>query len=267
MVFSASPVQAAAQPLNQTQPLKQPLSQPLSIAVAANFAGPLRTLLPAFEHTTGIKTRVTVGSSGALFAQIQHGAPFDVFFSADSKRPQALVSSGRVPADAVMTYAIGQLALVGDVESITSLSAQADTVRVAIADPNLAPYGRAARELMQAAGVWSTLQSRLIRGTNVQQTLQFWQTGNVDAALIAASQCVTYQLNCKPVPPRHAPVIQQMAIVVTDNKASALAARSLAHYLQSAAVQQQLVVLGYRAVAHSTGAKPTDAKPTTQGRS
>lgn len=236
--------------------LSQLLSEPLSIAVAANFAGPLNALLPAFEQATGIQTRVTVGSSGALFAQIQHGAPYDVFLSADSKRPQALVSNALIPANAVTTYAIGQLALVGRVNSVTDHALLADSVRLAIADPDLAPYGRAARELLQASGVWSLLQTRLIRGTNVQQTLQFWQTGNVDAALIAASQCVTYQLDCKPVPALYEPVIQQMAVIVTHNKARTLAGRSLARYLQSTAVQQQLAEMGYRLVADAHNKDP-----------
>ncbi|MDC8830732.1 molybdate ABC transporter substrate-binding protein [Alteromonas gilva] len=243
-------VQNAAQ-----QPVEAPdgaVKPPLSIAVAANFAGPLQVLLPAFEQASGINTRVTAGSSGALYAQIQHGAPYDVFLSADSMRPRALVNSGKISADAVTTYTIGQLALVGNVTGLTDAALLTDTVRIAIADPGLAPYGRAAQELLEALGIWSALQSRLIRGNNVQQTLQFWQTGNVDVALIAGSQCITYQLDCKPVPALYEPVVQQMAVVASNQVAQAEAARSLARYLRSEAVQQQLTAMGYRAVTDIT---------------
>lgn len=215
----------------------------INVAVAANFAAPLQKLLPEFEAATGINVRLSVGSSGALFAQIQHGAPYDAFLSADSKRPQALIASGRVNVSAVQTYAIGHLALVGDVEGISDPRLTAAGVRVAIAEPETAPYGRAARQLLKQAGLWETLAAGLIRGTNIQQTLQFWQTGNVDVALIAASQCVTYDLACKRVPEDYAPIIQQVA--VTGNGDAAVAASQLVDFLRSQPVQLKLSAAGY----------------------
>lgn len=217
--------------------------QPLSIAVAANFAAPLNSLLPEFEARTGIATRVTVGSSGALFAQIQHGAPFDLFLSADSVRPQALVTAGTVNAAQVYTYAIGQLALVGKVTGLADPLLLQPATRIAIADPALAPYGRAASQLLQASGHWQALAGRLIRGTNIQQTLQFWQTGNVDVAFVAASQCVSYALSCKSLPADYQPIVQQLAIL--GNPESARGATLLAEYLRSDIVQQQLANAGY----------------------
>jgi|TARA_B100000700_G_scaffold16836_1_gene16635 molybdate transport system substrate-binding protein len=215
----------------------------INVAVAANFAAPLQKLLPEFEAASGIKVRVSVGSSGALFAQIQHGAPYDLFLSADSKRPQALVASGRVTVSAVQTYAVGHLALVGNINGLSDPQLMAAGNRVAIAEPDIAPYGRAAKQLLEQAGLWEQLAPRLIRGTNIQQTLQFWQTGNVDVAFIAASQCVSYQLSCQTLPDTYAPIIQQLA--VTGQGESAVAAEQLAAFLRSPQIQSQLADAGY----------------------
>lgn len=221
----------------------------IRVAVAANFAAPLEKLLPEFEAANGIETQVIVGSSGALFAQIQHGAPYDLFLSADSIRPQALVSAGRVSDAQVFTYAIGRLALVGNVNSINDPVLLKPSTRVAIAEPDIAPYGRAARELLQQAGLWELLSGSLIRGSNIQQTLQFWQTGNVDVAFIAASQCVTYALKCQTLPHTYTPIIQQLAIISVGEKG--MAATRLADYLRSPTVQQQLTELGYAPLYHT----------------
>ncbi|MBR9792505.1 MAG: molybdate ABC transporter substrate-binding protein [Gammaproteobacteria bacterium] len=219
----------------------------INVAVAANFAAPLQKLLPEFEAASGITVRVSVGSSGALFAQIQHGAPYDLFLSADSKRPQALVASGRVQRSAVQTYAVGHLALVGNIDGLSDPRLTAVGTRVAIAEPDIAPYGRAAKQLLEQLRLWETLASRLIRGTNIQQTLQFWQTGNVDVAFIAASQCVIYQLTCQRLPDNYAPIIQQLA--VTGQGESAEAAKQLAAFLRSPQVQSQLAEAGYAPLA------------------
>lgn len=215
----------------------------INVAVAANFAAPLQKLLPEFEAASGIKVRVSVGSSGALFAQIQHGAPYDLFLSADSKRPQALVASGRVTVSAVQTYAVGHLALVGNINGLSDPQLMAAGNRVAIAEPDIAPYGRAAKQLLEQAGLWEKIAPGLIRGTNIQQTLQFWQTGNVDVAFIAASQCVSYQLSCQTLPDTYAPIIQQLA--VTGQGESAVAAEQLAAFLRSPQIQSQLADAGY----------------------
>ncbi|GGF54877.1 molybdate ABC transporter substrate-binding protein [Alteromonas lipolytica] len=220
---------------------------PLSIAVAANFAVPLKTLLVEFAAQTNIKSRVTVSSSGALYAQIEHGAPYDLFLSADSKRPQALISSGKVSAARVKTYAVGRLALVGEVRQLSDPRWRDPALRIAIAEPEVAPYGRAAKQLLQKQGLWQTLSKRLIRGSNIQQTLQFWQTGNVDVAMIAASQCVSYALTCYSLPADYQPIVQQLAILGGGQNAGAAA--QLAEFLQSDAVQQQLLALGYAPLA------------------
>lgn len=223
----------------------------LSIAVAANFAAPLKSVLTEFEQQTGIQTRLTVASSGVLYAQIKHGAPFDLFLSADSARPQALVSSKKVAAQQVSTYAMGKLALVGDPQYKPESTSMLVYQRIAIADPNLAPYGIAARSIIERVGEWDNLNGRIIRGKNVQQTLQFWQSGNVDVALIALSQCMVYQLDCVEIPlDNYPPIIQQMVVL---NEQPNSAARRLADYLLSETVQQSLADMGYQPV-HPTHA-------------
>ena len=143
----------------------------------------------------------------------------------------------------MQTYAVGHLALVGNINGLSDPQLMAAGNRVAIAEPDIAPYGRAAKQLLEQAGLWEQLAPRLIRGTNIQQTLQFWQTGNVDVAFIAASQCVSYQLSCQTLPDTYAPIIQQLA--VTGQGESAVAAEQLAAFLRSPQIQSQLADAGY----------------------
>lgn len=222
----------------------------LNVAVAANFAKPLAELARDYETKSGNTVRITVGSSGALFAQIVHGAPFDVFLSADARRPEALVEQDLAHAEDALIYAQGRLAVAGANEN--GLNALRDATRIAIADPRLAPYGSAAQQTLIAMGLWSQLSPNLIRGSNIQQTLQFWQTGNVQLAIVAASQCIAYQLNCTLIDAGlHQPIIQKL--VVVSRSAQVSAAREFAGFMVSDDVQQQLTALGYLPLAASAG--------------
>ena len=225
----------------------------LNVAVAANFAKPLAELARDYETKSGNTVRITVGSSGALFAQIVHGAPFDVFLSADAKRPDALVEQGLAHAEDAVIYAQGRLAVAGANENgLNALRDATDATRIAIADPRLAPYGSAAQQALTAMGLWSQLSANLIRGSNIQQTLQFWQTGNVQLAIVAASQCIAYQLNCTLIDAGlHQPIIQKL--VVVSRSAQVSAAREFASFMVSDDVQQQLTALGYLPLTASAG--------------
>jgi len=173
----------------------------INIAVAANFAKPLKSIAQQFTQLTGIDVAVTVSSSGTLYAQIQHGAGFDVFLSADRNRPQALVDNNIVHKNNLVDYAQGKLAFIyaGELpeylntqltarltEQLTQLTENPNN-KIAIANPKLAPYGEAAKQTLQSLSLWQRILPHKVTGKNVLQTLQFYTTGSAQAAFVAYS--------------------------------------------------------------------------------
>ena len=145
--------------------------KPLRIAVAANFTPVLKKLLPEFHQQTNIDTQIISGATGALFLQISHGAPFDLFIAADSARPAKLEQLGLTLVNSRQTYALGQLAL-WSTNSSTQLSdlsseLKKSSQRFAIANPTTAPYGKAAKETLAHLGLWQYYKDKLIQGINV----------------------------------------------------------------------------------------------------
>jgi molybdate transport system substrate-binding protein len=165
----------------------------LTVAVASNFAETLRGIASKFEMRTGHEVRVIPGSTGKLYAQIINGAPFDVFLSADGRRPEMLEAQSLSVDGTRFTYAIGQLVLwsrdsdFADGACLDGLQ-KLGKKRLAIANPLLAPYGVAAKEYLVASGLWEKVQGNLVYGENIVQTLQYAATGNASIALIANSQ-------------------------------------------------------------------------------
>jgi len=162
----------------------------LLLAAAADLAPALPALAAAFESETGIRVTVTIGASGALAQQILHGAPVDVFASADRARIDEIARAGRVVQGTAAVYAYGRLALVtaGGVH-VTSIHdlAGPDVRRIAIANPESAPYGLAAQTALQRAGLWDSMQARIVIAENVRQTIQYVESGGVDVALTSLS--------------------------------------------------------------------------------
>jgi molybdate transport system substrate-binding protein len=164
---------------------------PIRLAVASNFVPTASELARAFEreHPT-IKVELSSGSSGKLYAQIVNGAPFDIFLSADLVRPQHLQAKGRVAEGGLWRYAGGRLVLLGpalatnrDGPSVL----QAGAFRhLALAHPQSAPYGAAARQVLERLGQWQRLQPRLVRGENVAQTYQFVLSGAAELGFVPA---------------------------------------------------------------------------------
>ncbi len=140
----------------------------VSVAVAANFTDATRDIVPLFEKATGHSVKVSFGSTGKLYSQIEHGAPFEVFLAADSKRPQKAEAEGLAVEGSSFTYAQGKLALWSSREALfddaEAYLKAAPFKRAAMANPKTAPYGLAAKQVMEHLGVWSTLQRRLVRG-------------------------------------------------------------------------------------------------------
>jgi molybdate transport system substrate-binding protein len=195
----------------------------LSIAAAANVKPAMDELERAFEAANpGVDVAVTAGASGAFFAQIKNGAPFDVFFSADREYPAKLVAEGLGAGEIV--YAVGKLVVwtpKGSRVDVAGrgLRALADPAvrRIAVANPAVAPYGRAAVAALEAAGILGAVKDRLVLGQSVAQAAQFAETGAADAALVPASLALTPALaggNVHPVPPEMHPRLEQSAVVL-----------------------------------------------------
>ena len=167
-------------------------AEPLRIAVASNFVDAMDALIASWEQSSGQPVERITASTGKLYAQIVHGAPFDLFFAADAERPRRLEAEGRALAGSRFTYALGRLVLWSPDED--RVDAQGRVLRdgdfrfLAIANPKLAPYGRAARELLESLGLWQSLQSRLVRGENIGQAFHFVASGNAELGLVAWSQ-------------------------------------------------------------------------------
>lgn len=187
------------------------------MAAAADLVFPFREIAPAFEREQQVKVTLTFGSTGQLAQQIQHGAPVDVFFAANVAFVEELQAKGTVLADSVAVYAQGQIVLATQASrpplaSVRDLIRD-DVKRVAMANPAHAPYGMAAREALESAGVWAQVRLKVVYGENVRQALQFLQTGNVDAAILALSVVQVPEVRFVVIPPGlYRPIVQAAAV-------------------------------------------------------
>lgn len=163
------------------------------VAAAANLAYVLDPLQAAFAQAhPGTQMQAVIGSSGGLVAQIIHGAPFDIFLSADLRYPRALIAAGHADAATLTPYAVGRLVLWTtrpdlDLTTLATALDSPEIHRLTIANPAIAPYGRAAQQTLEKLGRWPRLQTRLVFGENISQTVQFVASGNADAGLVALS--------------------------------------------------------------------------------
>jgi molybdate transport system substrate-binding protein len=223
------------------------------VAVAANFSEVVERLAANFESASGHSLTVTTGSTGKLYAQIRNGAPFDVLLAADQRRPELLEKEGRAVAGSRFTYAVGRLTLWSpDPERVTADGAE--TLRsgafrkLAIANPDLAPYGAAARETLTALGLLDTLGDRVVMGENIGQAHALVATGNAELGFVALSFVLSPR-NRTPgsrwdVPQDlHAPIRQDAVLLIraADNPA----ARAFLDYLKSAEARAVIESFGY----------------------
>ena len=170
------------------------------VAVAANFKVTLNEIAIHFERETGHTTLISAGSSGKFYAQIKHGAPFDVFFSADVTRPQLIEEEGLAVSDSRFTYAVGRLALWSPYP--TMLKKDGPTVlsnghfeHLAIANPRTAPYGTAAQRTLETLGLWNHVKDRIVQGENIGQTFHFVFSQNAQLGFVARSQVLDPKIN------------------------------------------------------------------------
>jgi len=217
----------------------------LKVAVASNFKVTLEEIATRYQHQTGEEIVIASASTGTLYNQIRHGAPFDLFLSADSERARLIEQSPLGVAGSRFTYAQGQLAFwqpnstnVVDQHSVLTLNG-----RVAIANPKLAPYGLAAQQALQSLKLWSKLS--YIKGSNISQTYQFIDTGNIASGFVAHSLLLQNNENNYYLLPSNSyqPILQQG--VLLSNSKNLQAAQQFIDFLQSASTVMFIQSKGY----------------------
>ncbi|HEX8951144.1 MAG TPA: molybdate ABC transporter substrate-binding protein [Polyangia bacterium] len=196
---------------------------PLKVAAAADLALAFRDVGAAYEKKTGEKVIFSFGSTGLLEKQIVEGAPFDVFAAANISFAEDAIKAGACAADSKTLYARGRIVVWwrkdSGVQPPKSIADLADKrfVKIAIANPAHAPYGKAAEQAMEKARVWAAVQPKLVFGENVQQTLQFAQSGNAEAAVVALSLAVVNEGDWLLVDDAlHAPIDQALVVCGKD---------------------------------------------------
>jgi molybdate transport system substrate-binding protein len=175
----------------------------VSVAAASDLASAMNEIAGHFEQATGCMVRVSTGSSGNFLSQIENGAPFDVFFSADIEYPKTLEREGLAEAGATYLYAVGKIVLWVrndsrlDVGKGFAVLRDPSIQKVSIANPQHAPYGRAAEEALRNAGVYDAVKDRLVLGENISQAAQFVESGNADIGVVALSLAMSPPLKAK----------------------------------------------------------------------
>jgi molybdate transport system substrate-binding protein len=223
--------------------------EPLRVAAAADLAHAFQAITPAFTSQTPSDLRLTLGSTGLLARQIIQGAPFDLFLAANRGYVDQVVKSGACDPSSVASYGRGRLVIwvKGSAGAGLSPAALGDDrfKRIAIADPEHAPYGKAARDALTHAGVWQQVSGRLVYGENVQQALELAQSGNADAAIVGLSLVIggasgSWSLIDEAF---HAPIDQ--TLVVCNHGTNAASARQLRDFLMAPAGREILRKYGF----------------------
>lgn len=227
-------------------------SDTLTIAVSSNFAPILKKIAPTFEAQENLKVKIISAATGTLYQQILHGAPFDVFLSADSSRPDNIVTQELAYQDKNYSYAIGQLSFYSSIAPHLTfndlLKKPNEIKKLAIANPAFAPYGVAAKEAMLRNGSWKNMQSKLILGINVNQTFQQVRSKTVTAGIVATSQLKLNGIHAESIPEHfYRPIIQKAVII--KNTQQAKNAEHFIDYLLSPSIQQQIRLWGYKSVS------------------
>src|SRR5882762_2456880 len=202
--------------------------QEIAVAAAADLKFTMGELAGDFEKQTGNKMNVTYGSSGNFFSQIQNGAPFDLFFSADVEYARKMEAGGLAEPGTLYNYAVGRIVIWMPQGVKVDLNAQgmnalldAAIQKIAIANPTHAPFGRAAVGAMKKSGIYEKMEPKLVYGENISQAAQFVQSGNAQAGIIALSLAISPPMKdgkSWPVPAEMHPAIEQAAIVLKSAK-------------------------------------------------
>ncbi len=223
--------------------------EPLRVAAAADLAHAFAELTPAFTAQTPSDLKLTSGASGLLARQLAQGAPFDLFLAANTGYVEQVVKAGACDGTTAQIYARGRLVIWvkgSDGGQLTLASLGDERFKhIAIADPEHAPYGKAAKEALTRAGVWATVSGRMVYGENVQQTQQLVQSGNADAAIVGLSLAVGSPTGSWSLVDENAYSPLDQALVVCKHGTNAGAARKLAEFLKAPAGRAILRKYGF----------------------
>jgi molybdate transport system substrate-binding protein len=226
----------------------------IRIAAGADLKFAMGELSEKFKKQTGTEVNVTYGSSGNFFSQIQNGAPFDLFFSADISYPQKLEAVGLAEPGTLYEYAVGRIVIWTSADAKVDVAKEgwktllgARVEKIAIANPEHAPYGRAAVAALQRAGIYEAVKPKLVYGENISQAAQFVQSGNAQAGIVAMSLAASPAMRDGKrweIPAEMHPAIEQAAIVLkaAKNKEAALA---FLEFVKSAAGRAMLAEYGF----------------------
>jgi len=201
----------------------------LLIAGAADLNPALNEIAQQFQKSTGVQVKISFGASGGLTQQIQNGAPFDVFFSADMDYPRQLIAQGQADAGSLSQYSLGKLVLWVPASSSLDVEGKGMDVlldpsvkKIAIANPQHAPYGRAAVAALKHAGLYDRLTDRLVLGENVSQAAQFAESGNAQAGFVALAHAMSPAIKTMgkfwAVPADYYPRLEQGVVIITRSQ-------------------------------------------------
>jgi molybdate transport system substrate-binding protein len=238
-------------------PLPQAASKPcgtVTVAAASDLTYAMNEIAADFEKATGCTVRLSMGSSGNFLTQIENGAPFDVFFSADIAYPKKLEAEGLAAPGSTYLYAIGKIVLWTrndsrvDVGKGFSVLRDASVKKIAVANPEHAPYGRAAEEALRQSGVYDAVKDRLVLGENISQAAEFVESGNADAGILALSLVLSPAMKDKgrawTIPENLYTPIQQ-GVVAVRSAANSQGARQFLDYIKLPATAALLERYGF----------------------
>jgi molybdate transport system substrate-binding protein len=230
------------------------MAEDLTIAAASDLNVVFRELVAEYEQSTGDRVRLSFGSSGNFYAQIQQGAPFDLYFSADISYPRKLEEAGLTVPGSLYPYAIGRIVLWAGKDSHLALSKGLEVLResaikkIAIANPKHAPYGRAAVAAMEHAQVYDRVKDKLVFGENISQAAQFVESGAAEIGIIALSLALAPQMQAAghywEIPADAHPPIEQGAVILTGGK-NRERAKAFLLFVQSAEGQAMMKRYGF----------------------
>lgn len=219
------------------------------VAVASNFEIPAQAIAAAFHAATGDTAILSFGSTGQFYIQICHGAPFDVFLSADALRPRKIEADGLAVPNTRFTYAIGRIVLYSTTPGLAVAGAKiletGNFSRLAIADPAVAPYGLAAVQTLKAMHLYSKVEPKIVQGANIGQTYEFTQSGAAELGFVALSEVIGSKGGSRWNVPAsdYAPIVQQAVLLKSGEHNPA--ATAFVHFLKSPQAAAIIRKFGY----------------------
>ncbi len=229
-------------------------AQEITVAAAADLQFAMQEVVTHFQQSSGKTVKVTYGSSGSFFQQLQNGAPFDMFFSANLDFPRKLESAGLTEAGSYYPYAKGKIVVWAPNESKINIDSglkaflAAGIQKIAIANPQHAPYGQAAVAAMQKEDVYDKVKDKLVLGENISQTASFVVSGAADAGVLALSLALSPNMKAKgryvEIPAIEYPPIEQACVILSSSK-NKEAAKQFLSYIKSPEVARMLVTYGF----------------------